>query len=108
MTNIKHAPLPYESNGQGLIYGQVSGDNDEAPLICDCQDTSLSLERERANEAFIILACNSYYPMLEALTLLREDMDMLRSGDWIPDNDSCEASVEIASRAINTATKEGG
>lgn len=38
MSKAQHTPGPWESNNNGLVYGQVSGDGDEAPLICDVID----------------------------------------------------------------------
>ena len=32
---------------------------------------------------------------LAALSLLSQDMEMLKAGDWVPDNDSCDASLEV-------------
>ena len=35
MLNIKHTPGPWEDNGNGLIYGQCSGDDDEVDFPTD-------------------------------------------------------------------------
>lgn len=32
------------------------------------------------------------------LTCLREDLEMLRDGLWVPDDDSCEASLQILAK----------
>jgi len=32
--------------------------------------------------------------LLEALGHLRKDLEMLKSGEWVPDNHSCNASIE--------------
>lgn len=31
---------------------------------------------------------------------LKEDFRMLKDGDWEPDNDSCEASINVADEAL--------
>src|SRR5271163_2461007 len=36
-----HSPTPWQDNDAGLIYGQVSGDDDEAPFVCDVCDSPL-------------------------------------------------------------------
>lgn len=35
---------------------------------------------------------------LECLNHLIIDFEMLRDGEWIPDEDSCEASIEMAEK----------
>jgi hypothetical protein len=63
-----HARLPWEDNDAGLIYGQVSGDDDAAPFVCDVCDSPLEYtEQEKANAAFIVRACNAHQDMAEAL-----------------------------------------
>ena len=42
--------------------------------------------------------------LLEALKTLREDIRMLRDGEWVPDDDSCQASLDVADAAIAEAT----
>ena len=32
---MSHSPTPYVHNGNGLIYGQCSGDDGEAPFVAD-------------------------------------------------------------------------
>ena len=37
----------------------------------------------------------------EALALIQcliDDFEALKSGDWVPDDDSCDASIEVAER----------
>ena len=75
-----HTPTPWEHQGTGLIYGEVPGDQDEAPLIADviadCERSVFGCmtDCERANARFIVRACNAYdgfvatlKPALEAL-----------------------------------------
>jgi hypothetical protein len=53
----KHTPGPWQDNDAGLIYGQVSGDDDEAPFICDvCDNQPDYTEREKANPRLITAA----------------------------------------------------
>jgi enoyl-CoA hydratase/carnithine racemase len=59
MTNANHTPGPWEDNGDGLIYGQCSGDDDmeEAPLVADvCNVASDYTDQERANARLIAAA----------------------------------------------------
>lgn len=39
--------------------------------------------------------------VLNYLDILMEDFEMLRDGDWIPDEKSCEASMEVLQAVIN-------
>jgi len=32
---------------------------------------------------------------LACLSLLQQDVEMLRDGEWVPDDDSCNASIEV-------------
>jgi hypothetical protein len=60
--DTKHTPGPWEHNGNGLIYGQVSGDADGAPLVADViEDTELKIfgimsPEETANARLIAAA----------------------------------------------------
>ncbi len=38
---------------------------------------------------------------LKYLDVLMEDFEMLRDGDWVPDEKSCEASIEVLQAVIN-------
>jgi len=61
-----HTPGPWQDNDAGLIYGQVTDDEDEAPFVCDCCNEPGSgeyTEREKANARLIAAAPD----MLEAL-----------------------------------------
>lgn len=64
----KHTPGPWEDNGAGLTYGQVTGDDDEAPFICDCCDKQSGeyTTQEKANARLIAAAPQ----MLEALGII--------------------------------------
>lgn len=59
MSRTRHTPGPWEDNNAGLIYGQVSGDDDEAPFVCDvCNEPGSGeyTEQEKANAALIAAA----------------------------------------------------
>lgn len=60
----KHTLGPWQDNDAGLIYGQVSGDDDEAPFVCDvCACPPDYTAQEKANSALITAAPE----MLDAL-----------------------------------------
>lgn len=42
---------------------------------------------------------------LEALKTIIEDFTMLKDGDWVPDDDSCDCSIEMASQVFQFLTK---
>jgi hypothetical protein len=70
---ITHSPTPWQDNDAGLIYGQVSGDDDEAPFVADvCNNPGSGeyTEQEQANAAFIVRACNAHSELLAALQSL--------------------------------------
>jgi hypothetical protein len=58
MTNtVKHTTAPWEDNGDGLIYGQWSGNDDESPLVADvCNMPGDYTDQEQANACLIIAA----------------------------------------------------
>jgi protein-arginine kinase activator protein McsA len=59
MTQTLHTPGPWQDNDAGLIYGQVTGDDDEAPFVCDCcaePGSGEYTEREKANARLIAAA----------------------------------------------------
>lgn len=77
----------------------VQGKNNEnVATICDEGNSSW-----KANAAFIVRACNNHDELLEALKTLREDIRMLKDGEWVPDEDSCDASLDVADKAIENA-----
>jgi hypothetical protein len=54
---------PWEDNGNGLIYGQVCGDDDEAPFVADvCRDGAGGFysDEEQANARLITSAPELY------------------------------------------------
>lgn len=75
-----HTPGPWEDNGAGLIYGQVQGDDDEAPFVADvCNNGGAGIysEQEKINARLIAAAPE----LLEALDNLAEHIDS-KSGDF--------------------------
>jgi hypothetical protein len=105
--NKDHARLPWEDNGAGLIYGQVSGDDDEAPFVADVANdrTAAALgiitPQERTNAAFIVRACNAHSDMLEALELCVDCLaDLARLDDGTPSI----SALNMARAAIAKAT----
>jgi hypothetical protein len=92
-----HARLPWEDNDAGLIYGQVSGDDDPAPFVCDVCDSPLEYtEQEKANAAFIVRACNAHDDLLYALKNALDVMEVQNVG--------CGGSQALAGAAIAKAT----
>lgn len=70
---MKPAPTPYVLGDAGLIYGQCSGDDDEAPFVADViadrerAAFGLLTDQEVATAAFIVTACNSHQRLVDAL-----------------------------------------
>ena len=71
----QHTPGPWQDNDAGLIYGQVTGDDDEAPFICDvCDNQPDYTARERAN-ARLIAAAPEMLEALEFVSMTFADME---------------------------------
>ena len=87
MKNITHTPAPWEDNGNGLIYGQCSGDDDEAPFVADvCTNPNVYTEQERTNARLIAAAPE----LLEILRAVAELRRMWRSEDEAETIDSIQ------------------
>jgi hypothetical protein len=72
----KHTPGPWQDNDAGLIYGQVSADDDEAPFICDvCDNQPDYTEREKANARLIAAAPELLTALKGTLFALDENME---------------------------------
>ena len=99
MTTITYTPGPWEDNGNGLIYGQCSGDDDEAPFVADvCDDPNAYPDQEQANACLIAAAPE----LLEALIYVRATLT-LRHLDEASD-DEVEEALKIGAAAIAKAT----
>mgnify|MGYP000863920086 CR=1 FL=1 len=65
--------LPWDHGGQGLIYGQCSEHDHEAPFVADVIEEreraafGLLTDREREHAEFICRAANSHAGLIEAL-----------------------------------------
>jgi hypothetical protein len=69
---LKHTKAPWEDNGNGLIFGQCSGEDDEAPFVADvCDNPNAYTEQEQANARLITTAP----ALLEALEYLADEAD---------------------------------
>ena len=90
---MTHAPTPYVLNDTGLIVGQCSEDDDEAPFIADViadrerAAFGILTDQEAATAAFIVTACNAHVQLtalnaelLEALHDLLGDRPDIQSG----------------------------
>lgn len=40
------------------------------------------------------------------LQMLQEDFNLLKDGDWIPDEDSCDASLSVVSALVEYLKKQ--
>jgi len=96
MTQKTHTPGPWEAwpdfDEDGQTGWTIIGTADGYALFCTCG----------ANPADISL-CLAAPEMLQALKTLREDMEMLLSGEWEPEDDSIQASIDVATAAITKA-----
>jgi len=72
-----HTPGPWEDNGEGLIYGQVSGIDDEAPFVADVSYESVNFltNQEKANS---LLICASTDMLAELLRTQDELASIIR------------------------------
>ncbi len=62
-----------------------------------------SIQMDKPTGEFIMKACNSYNTMTAALKILKEDMRMLRDGEWDGSAKGCEDSINIADAALEEA-----
>jgi hypothetical protein len=90
MTSTRYTPTPWEDNGNGLIYGQCSGDDDEAPFVADvCSDPNAYSDQEQANGRLIVAA-----PIL--LAACQMIVARWQHGDLAEAARACQAAVESA------------
>ena len=104
MTNtVEHTKAPWEDNGNGLIYGQCSGDDDEAPFVADvCNNPDIYTDQEQANARLITAAP----AMLDALRLAQRALNAaprFRVGDT--DSYKIAAQVDAAIKAATNARR---
>jgi len=106
MTRAAHTPGPWQDNEAGLIYGQVSGDDDEAPFVADCCNKPGSGEyttQEKANARLIAAA-----PLLlEILRTKARDKEICtcHTRSWYGNRHDTQCPISIASDAIAEATR---
>ena len=106
MTQAQHTKGPWEDNGAGLIYGQVSGDDDEAPFVADCckDGGSGDYDAEEVANARLIAAAPD---LLEALQLLlRYQIDSLIEDGYTPEQLAGMADIVKARETIARAKGE--
>ena len=90
MTTAQHTPGPWEDNGNGLIYGQCTGDDDEAPFVADvCNDPNAYTDQEQANGRLIVAAP-------DLLAACRMVVARWERGDLAEAARCCQAAVELA------------
>jgi hypothetical protein len=93
MTHTAHTLGPWEDNGNGLIYGQCSGDDDEAPFVADvCNDPNDYTEQEQANGRLIAAAP-------ELLAACRMVVERWERGDLAEAARACSAAITKATAA---------
>ena len=108
---MTHAPTPYVLNDAGLIFGQCSEDDDEAPFIADVISDreraafGILTNQEAATAAFIVTACNAHAELtllnaelLDALQDLLGDRPDIQSGCCIRCGRDYRAEPELQGR----------
>jgi hypothetical protein len=84
-TETQHTPGPWEDNGSGLIFGQVSGDDDESPFVADvCNDGASGCysDQEQANALLISAAPELLKRCEQAQAVMQRAADLLRELDF--------------------------
>lgn len=101
MTTVQHTPGPWEATGNGLIYGQCSADDDEAPFVADvCNDQFHYTDQERANAALIAASPK----LLDAL----ERAEFLMRRVWEGDHQALRKLPSAARQARKAITSAKG
>src|ERR1700679_4257089 len=92
-----YTPGPWQDNDAGLIYGQVSGDEDAAPFVCDVCDSPLDYtEQEKANARLITAAPE----LVEALELCEDVLsELARLDDGTPSISALNAARKAIAKA---------
>ena len=112
---VKHTPLPWDRDGFNLSSVIALDSGRRYFRICSCsfdksiKDTSLQIEDELANAAFIVKCVNSHYELVEALRNVNEFLlELERQGVTMlkisPDlrgklNQSCIKSEQALAKA---------
>jgi hypothetical protein len=68
-----HTPGPWQVNDAGLIYGQVTGDDDEAPFICDCCNSSFQYTAQKRANARLISAAPTMNGFIATIARMTQD-----------------------------------
>lgn len=106
---MKHSPGPWEHNNAGLVYGQVSGDDDEAPFVCDVIEDSamqalgICSPTEKANATLIAAAPELLAAAKECLKLERDRRNDLKNAALSPAARFCDKRIAKIQAAINKA-----
>jgi hypothetical protein len=101
----KHTPGPWHHVGDGLVYTELTSNDDEAIFICDTGNSraASSNEEERANAQLISAAPE----LLEALrALMALDVKGHALADRLPFSDAGRALLAQCRAAIARATTE--
>ena len=103
MTKSIHAPLPWVLNDAGLIYGQTTSDDDEAPFVADViadrerAAFGILTDAERGNARLIISACNTHHELVAALEAFVDDIDG-RFGELPEDCEAYHMATAVLAR----------
>ena len=106
---MRHSPGPWEHNNAGLIYGQVSGDDDEAPFVCDVIDDpamqalGICSPTEKANAALIAAAPELLAAAKECLKLEKARRKDLKNAALSPAAQFCDKRIAKIQAAIDKA-----
>ena len=109
MSKISHAPLPWEQNDAGLIYGQTVGDDDEAPFVADVIANreraafGILTDVECANANLIVTACNTHFDFVAALEAFVDDIDS-RLGELPEDCEAYHRATTVLARLSRETT----
>ena len=109
MTHETHTPLPwvYDETCHAIwsdekgVFDSLDELHGDVELVMVCEGL-----KNPNDAAFIVRACNAHDELVAALENLREDFRMLQSGEWKPNEDSVQASLDIANAALAKARGE--
>ena len=95
----KHTPGPWEDNDAGLVYGAVTGDEDEAPFVCDvCNEPGSGeyTEQEQANARLIAAAPKLLEGLKKAHFALESVAYLTGNNDLLPYIRICKDAIDQA------------